>query len=191
MFCQEIKRSVYQSYDWESPKNSWQNIYIFNRKKVTIMAEENNEIGTPLEFLSSLKEETPDNSVPDKVYVDSEEEKEILMSVIEMLQTIGRKMDERLKEDSTSDEDYKSKTRVSELLKTRFGKDYLIVTTLLGMIIKNPKQANMIASILISAEAFEEFLHTIDVVYDENKGVIDLMLLDGVDKVSTIITDLT
>lgn len=152
------------------------------------MAEENFNLGSPIEFTTD--NEIQNEAVPEKLIVESKEEMEILKSVVEMLQTIGRKMDEKIKEESSSDEEYRGKTRVSELLKTRFGKDYLIVTTLLGMVLKNPKQANMLASILTNAEDFEKFIHSVDVVYDENKGAIDIVSIDDPQTGTTIITDL-
>lgn len=104
--------------------------------------------------------------------VENEDDLEVLKFVVESLQIIGKKMDQRFREHSATDQEYLERTKVITLLETREGKEYLIISSLLAMIARTPEYAKVLAPFMMKDDLFAELLQSIDIRMDpETKGL--------------------
>ena len=112
--------------------------------------------------------------------MDNEDDLEILKFVVEYLQILGKKMDQEYAQNAATPEEYREQTKVINLLETRQGKEYLIVSALLGMIAKTPHYAKVIVPFMSDDALFVELLNSIDIMADPQTGVLKIDMSDAV-----------
>jgi hypothetical protein len=111
--------------------------------------------------------------------MDNEDDLEILKFVVEYLQMLGKKMDQEYAQNATTPEEYREQTKVINLLETRQGKEYLIISALLGMIAKTPNYAKIIAPFMSDDALFVELLNSIDIMADTQTGMLKIEMSDA------------
>ena len=111
--------------------------------------------------------------------MDSEDDLEILRFVVEYLQTLGKKMDQEYVQSAATQEEYRENTKVVNLLKDRQGKEYLIISALLGMIAKTPQYAKVLVPFMSSDALFVELINSIDISADPQTGMLKIDMSDA------------
>jgi hypothetical protein len=112
--------------------------------------------------------------------VETEDDLEILKFVVEYLQILGKKMDQAIRESSATDQEYLEKTKVLVLLETREGREYLIISSLLGMIAKTPEYAKVLVPFMENDALFVELLGSIDIRLDPQTQSLKIDMNDSI-----------
>lgn len=111
---------------------------------------------------------------------ETEDDLEILKFVVEYLQILGKKMDQAILDSTETNEEYLEKTKVLTLLKTREGREYLIVSSLLGMIAKTPEYAKVLIPFMENDALFVELLNSIDIKLDPQTQNLKIDMNDSI-----------
>ena len=109
---------------------------------------------------------------------------QVLEFVITTLQQIGKNLDEEMRSRYSTEEEYREKTRIFELLKTREGVDFLLISALISFIAKNPEYAYIVARLITHKDPVESIVNLLNMfdIEADSDGNISLIVMNQEDQ---------